>query len=787
MRRLPASLALLTLWALTCPSVPAQTDEPAPLFAFDKGAAGWRVLQNGALSENPATVGAPEAGRSGLALDSQLPEPTGAGVAIPEGQAAWHSHTHLRLSTYLPADAPPDVQAIVYLKDGQLSYYQHLRKGPLPPGEWTRIDLDLTADSVDWQPEGHFKPWDGYCREDVREFGVKFIGRQPYGGRIYVSDVAARRDPGALPDENTIYNLRTNRSEVPRYGKFEASFNLARTYDNPFDPDQVDVQGRFIRPDGSAVSVPGFFYQGFLRRKADGLETLVPMGRSQWKVRFAPRQLGTYHWCVEVRDGETVRSTMASFRCVEGTGHGFVRVSRKDPDFLEFDDGEFFYPIGHNIAAVHDERAGALGVNLPAGEGTYAYDRFLKRMGDAGENFGRVWMTPWSFGIEWTKAYSVQYRGLGRYNLQNAWRLDHVVESARGNGVYLMLLFTSHGEIGDLESDFRGGKGGEAQGSPYWERCGGPLKSPLELYTNAEAQRYYLRKVRYICARWGYATSIMAWEVFNEADLAFFRMPDANQWGLRSARFLKRVLQYVAESDPAGHLRTSCFWQHGAEYARATLSLEEMDIFAGHIFDEQLSTRLATDRQFIEDQFGKILFVTEAGLTPFPDDVDYLARTIKRTLWTSYMVPMAGAACPWWWVVIDRRDLYPHFAALAAFAKGEDRRGQAYRQAPIQLADIGGKRRLTGHCLMNDRRAFCWAYDEASFAKQQRWLQDPPTGATVSLAGLATGPYRVEVWDTKAGRVMGTLGAACVDGRIVFELPPFSDDVACKVIAVEGE
>ncbi|MFW6457361.1 MAG: DUF5060 domain-containing protein, partial [Planctomycetota bacterium] len=369
----------------------------------------------------------------------------GAHVKPSDTRANWHPYTHLVLKIYIPENAPRNIQPIVYIKDTELNYYQYLHKQPFAPGDWTTLRIDITADSRAWSYRGHYKPWDGYCPQNVQEVGVKFQSSDTFDGPVCIDSISLREIPHAQAQENAIYNLRPNTIEVAKYDKFELSFNLSQTYSNPFDPDIVKVTGHISRPDGSVVKVPGFFYQPYRRRMSRQTEEIIPQGRSHWKIRFAPTQTGEYEYFVEVstpttKDSSPIRSNTHQFRCVESNRKGFVRISESDRFYFETDDGSFYYPIGHNIAAVHDARAAPLKVNIPASEGTYAYDRILARMGEAGENWGRVWMSPWNFGLEWTHAYDRHYRGRGRYNLKNAWKLDHVLEQADQNDIRILLL-----------------------------------------------------------------------------------------------------------------------------------------------------------------------------------------------------------------------------------------------------------------------------------------------------------------------------------------------------------
>jgi hypothetical protein len=764
---------------------------PLPLSGPDAGSVAWKIVKGGELSDTPCPwVGAPGSPGRGLRIDVAIPGEAGVGAALDNGCGRWHPFTSLNLSVYVPPEAPAGLRLIVYLRDADLNYFQHVHVATLPSGTWTDVELDLTDRSRDWEPVGHYMPWDGYCRQDVQEVGVKFYSDVPYSGPLYVDRVRVERHAESLAAENAIYDLRPNTVEVGRYERFELSFHLARTYDNPFDPDQVDVHAVITRPDGTTVTVPGFFYQGFLRRRERGEQVLVPMGRSQWKGRFAPRQLGTYTYRIEVADGELLQSDPGEFRCIRSDSRGFVRRSKIDPDYLEFDDGSFYYPIGHNVVATFDVRARVLGVNIPAAEGTYAFDRFLERMGNAGENFVRVWMSPWSFGIEWTKAYDVHFKGLGRYNLQRAWCLDHVLDTAREHGVYIMLLLTSHGEIGEHESDFEGGDPQHLQGSPYWSRYGGPLDQAIDIYSSGEALKFYKRKVRYVAARWGYATSIMAWEVFNEPDLAFYHNPQKLAYGQQVAAFVEKIFTELNLLDPSDHLTTSNIWQPTEAYARPSLELKDMDLFAIHVFDPNLSTELARVRRFLKTQYNQLVLVTEADTTPHAEDPDLTARVMHQTLWTSCTLPMAGTACPWWWVLIDRKDLYGEFAAVAAFARGEDRRGKGYESAAALATDKERRRRLRAQCLRTSGpdipyRALCWVWAPEFFTRQAIGEDEAPAPGTLLIPDTPNGRYTVEVWDTHAGAPIATDAVECTDGTLTYQLPPFVGDVACKVWPAE--
>ena len=750
------------------------------LFGFEaaeKRSGAWKSLPGGnwlspscGVSRKIALAGA----RS-LSVPCKLPGGSpGAFVALEGEGRNWYPFSRLSLSIQLPDDAPEGLRAAVHVKDAEYHFFRHLSPATLRPGQWHKVAVDLTGRSSAWQGLNHQKAWDGYSRRGLRELGVTLAADVKFSTRFHVDHITLSRDPDAVPADNAIHALRVNDTEVARYGKFEVSFNLARTYENPFDPDQVDVRGHFASPGGRTITVPGFFYQGYVRRQERGAEALGAMGASHWKVRFSPGETGAYKYYIEVHDGETIRSETGGFRCVEGKRPGFVRISDADRYCFEHSDGAFYYPIGHNVASVGDSRASAIGANLPAKEGTYAYDRILERMAANGENFTRLWMAPWSFGIEWTDSYRPQFRGLGRYNQANAWRLDHVLRCAEERGIYCMLVLTSHGEVGDHESDFFG-----AKGSPYWSGNGGPIDHPREFYTCEDVFKHYSRKARYIVARWGYSPAVMAWEILSEPDLASFY--SEGDFGRVAAGFVQRVARHVRDLDPADHMVTSCCYRYLEPAAGPMLGLPELDFNTGHLFSGKPEMRLPADYAEMRTRHGKAFFLTEAGLTPFAFQADRAALGIHRVLWASHMAPYAGAAAPWWWGLIDRLDLYGHFRALSNFAAGEDRRGKGYQAARAEAQSLGKRRKLDAALLTNGRESFCWVYEPASFGSQLAWDRARAAPAEVRIPGQQPGPYLVEVWHTIEGRPVATVDTqAGEDGVLCFVLPEFARDVALK-------
>lgn len=132
----------------------------------------------------------------------------------------------------------------------------------------------------------------------------------------------------------------------------------------------------------------------------------------------------------------------------------------------------------------------------------------------------RILMHPETATLEWTPYYDdfgvwPYYSGLvGRYNMASAWKLDYLVDLAHLRGLRIVLCFETTRPFQEIPSR----EGLDWRSNPYNAANGGPLTSPEQFFSNNEAEDYYKRKLRYIIARWGYSSDVLAWQLFNEID-----------------------------------------------------------------------------------------------------------------------------------------------------------------------------------------------------------------------------------------------------------------------------
>ena len=150
-------------------------------------------------------------------------------------------------------------------------------------------------------------------------------------------------------------------NSVDVFGLFEMSFQLGK-YDNPYDPDVIDVYAEFTAPDGKSLKVNGFYYEGYTFQQKDDYEVASASRDKGWRVRFTPNQAGKWSFSLHAvdRKGKTVLSSSdkypLSFECRSvDTALGFIR--KANTRYLKrevMQNGvskyQAFFPIGPNVA-----------------------------------------------------------------------------------------------------------------------------------------------------------------------------------------------------------------------------------------------------------------------------------------------------------------------------------------------------------------------------------------------------------------------------------------------------
>ncbi|NLX99188.1 MAG: DUF5060 domain-containing protein [Rhodopirellula sp.] len=441
--------------------------------------------------------------------------------------------------------------------------------------------------------------------------------------------------------EPAITGATASATEVPQYRKFEIGAQISGAWDNPFDPAQVRLDAEFVAPDGSTRLVPGFFCQDYDCDEFGGQELLTPRADAQWKVRFAPRIPGSYHYRLRlVNQGKTVQSDQQTFTCVPNPrDHGYLRVSQENPYYLQFDDGTPFFAMGENVALL--------------GSGGIADGRrWYGRLSAAGGNFVRSWWCYGSTDLE-SLATGRSDQGLGRYKQPDAWRIDRLVELAEQHGIRLMCCLETQQ---NLRRDKTWGQ------FTYGAATGGPAASPKDYFVNPQAKEFFRRRLRYIVARWSYSTAIFSWQFWNEVSACNdFDAANAAAWHQEMARYLREV-------DPVGHVIHTNFGNLDG-YPQVD-GLPEMEVVSTNTYSRRdMGQTAAWASREMTARYRKPFLITEYGVGHHGGWVgeDPRGVIVHNGLWGAVMNGSAGAALPWGWGEwVDGQDMYHYWTPLAA-------------------------------------------------------------------------------------------------------------------------
>ena len=470
--------------------------------------------------------------------------------------------------------------------------------------------------------------------------------------------------PAIAGAQTEITSISQNAATVGLYQKFELSFTLSESYDNPFDPDIVDITVTIDRPDSNTAIIPAFFYKEYDHAGGRYINGRNPC----WKARFAPSLVGKHlvsQITIVDTKGTKIVEPNVTFTCIESGEKGFIRTDQRDRHYLRHASGAPYLPIGHNVCWLPD--------------GPDDWEHYFTSMGTAGENWTRIWMTHFYEGqlLEWSRNHwSGYFRGLGRFSMEMGWKLDRIVEMAEQNGINIQLVLQHHGQFSTTTDS-------NWSENPYnithAATDGGFLERPDDFFTDDEAVRLTKNKYRYIIARWGYSNAVLAWELWNEVQYT-------DGWKNNQpavAAWHEEMADYISSIDPFDHLITTSSDSSGFD---AFWSLNNIDVIQVHHYGNETIgffknavTRL--------DSFAKPVIMGEFGVgrtenVDVPEmDFDLLNEPYKSQIlkclplhngiWSAFHLK-SGAHLWWWDHYIEELDLYHQFSALSIYAQGED-------------------------------------------------------------------------------------------------------------------
>ena len=533
---------------------------------------------------------------------------------------------------------------------------------------------------------------------------------------------------------------------VPRYGRQTLRFQLIYGVENPYDADEIAIDGIFTAPSGRTKSVPAFFYE------QTGSATGTGQKEHGWELRFTPEEVGGYLVRVFVYypNRQSCQAATLSFQCDPSARTGFIeRAGRR----FALSSGDVFFPVGAN-RCWGDVREPAL------------YLEDMERLAGAGANCVRIWLAPWWLPIE---------REPGVFDQTSATLLDAIVTRAEELGLRIILCIEQHGNL-----QRRGDRIGLWPGHPYNSANGGPCRRPVEFFAKAEARRLFKNRLRYLVARWGYSISLMAWDLFNEIELVGLGEPSFQKPPPALAAWHVEMAEFLRQRDPFGHLITT---SSDVQFQRRLLDEQAIDLLQLHIYEESgLARMIANSLCMLAEEISVPLLVGEYGTIHSAEE----GRAVTRGIFVAAMAGLGSGALPWLQDIANPEALYPRFAAAQRFFERAGLTRDRFKtvQRPIQVeVTLRRDEHRPEHVTTLEVLSLESAKTLLVFAFSDDGLMRTPDirYAKITIPVHPPGTYSVEVWNPESGKVITQKTVTANNGALAIELSEGPADLALIV------
>jgi len=539
------------------------------------------------------------------------------------------------------------------------------------------------------------------------------------------------------------------------YTPLEISIQTNISAENPFNPNELDIRVVFTSPSGKQMAISAFW----------GID-YSPAAQSKspdtgWKARFTPTETGTWTATAYI-PSPTLTSNTVKFEVTPSNNPGFVRIDSENPRYFAFDNGDFFFPIGINLAWW-------CGTCDPLD----TYRQMMDEFHAQGGNTIRVWMASWSFGIETTT--------LGNYKdrMYEAWLLDEVFKMAQDRGMYIILVLLNC-------LDFSEWTNAAWSSNVYNAAMGGPLAIPQEFVTSPQGVGLFEQRLNYIINRWGYSPNLLAWEWWNEVNLSPITDDLLKPW-------LQEVTAFLHARDVNHHLTTNSF---AIRDQSVTWQMPELDIVMKHEYTDQVSSvnrdlgdrALADFNKVISGIPAKPVLLGEFGYsTNFDEEISETTGVhLHNGIWATTFAGYAGSGMYWNWdTVLQRYNLWYHFKGLSRFLEGVDLPGYAsFTSLDVTVSD--GQAGSAIAMALHGKDTLVWIrnneYTTQVLPDEHKFVPSFLSNQVLTLHGMAAGTYTVMWYDTLLAQWTSQTTFSADGQNLVIPIPSFNRDIAARIV-----
>jgi hypothetical protein len=470
-----------------------------------------------------------------------------------------------------------------------------------------------------------------------------------------------------------IVNIEINSKEIPIYSKFEISFvfqnetpgnfiwnNLIEP--NPYIPENINVSAVFNAADNSQTFIYCFLYQSYNMSETVGSSAqFTTIGYPVWKCRFTPTIIGQYNYTINFEDyNNNQATTTGQFNAISSSLPGFVRISSTDSHYFirENVPNVTFFPVGENVAWA---------------SGPIDFEKYIQNISMYGGNLIRVWKNFLYVAWPALNNYGYSNTSINPYFLdqQHTWTLDYIFDiCVQYNMTVLFSLYNTWDWVSAWDD------------SLWNSERGGPLNQPNDVWNTTSAQYYFNLLYRYFGARYGYATTLFAWEFWNEVDGFGGNPEEMANWHTLNREILRSF-------DPNKHLVTTSTMFH--TMYNEPLVYRDLDFTQQHLYgwlDFPNAAHYANS-MMLGVYPNKPTVVGEFGTTAGQDApyYDLNGTNIHNMNWASLMTGAACGSLTWWWYnYVKPYNLYHQFRGVPQFTANE--KLESYNYKPIITDDI---------------------------------------------------------------------------------------------------
>ncbi len=461
--------------------------------------------------------------------------------------------------------------------------------------------------------------------------------------------------------------VTTPASTVPNYDLFEITYQVGY-YPSPHDDGLINTYAEFWSPTGKYYKVYGFYFEN-LSHTSSSTGPNCPPNPPQfcfshvlceewtcnwmpcWKVRFTPNEIGEWKYRMVAVEGNLDPVLFPSpgdftFESNSSGNKGFIIKSNNR--FLQRTTGEFFFPVGINLAS-----------NIMDVYGTNEFIYYINRIAGNGNTI-RIFLDSYNglslIGPENYPVPGLLAPGFNLYNQKDAAQLDLLIEYCKRRDINIMLCLFSHASWGDKEY----GNGNWSANNPYNINLGGTLSSPYDFFllnNNDVAVHRTKNLIKYIISRWGYATNLYAWELWNEVhQIDYVNAVDPHTNPTYFMPWHQEMYKYIKEIDPFNHLVTTSFGDIDKDNASV---FNEVDFSQQHRYNNTFwdpnNDWQNTFYSNAIDAFKLVDKPTVVGEWGCPEAKDWLlydplGLELHCTNWSASFSTALGTPLTWYWI-----------------------------------------------------------------------------------------------------------------------------------------